>query len=152
MNENKQKTEPQPSNWFRKIVTGGSHKSMKHSPFYLLTIFLTGLSLGVCAQENPVLSDAFKRVDKNGDGKLSANEVNGFPRLKEHLKGADENGDGLITFEEFRTHLSAGTRPPTAPSSPVTRLGPGEHIRTITVGSLQRRYRVYPSSDSLVYA
>ena len=115
---------------------------MNHSATYLLTIFLAGLSLAVHAQENPVPADAFKRVDQNGDGKLSADEVSGFPRLKERLKGADRNGDGLIPFEEFRTHLSAGTRPPTASASPMTLLGSGEHIRTITVGSLQRRYRV----------
>ena len=33
--------------------------------------------------------------------------------------------------------------PPTMSPSPVTRLGAGEHTRTITVGNLQRRYRVH---------
>ena len=33
--------------------------------------------------------------------------------------------------------------PPATSSSPVTRLGAGEHTRTITVGNLQRRYRVH---------
>jgi len=100
---------------------------------------------GQAARQGAVvfLEQRFKQWDKNADGNLTADEVSRFPQPKTRLQGADKNGDGLITFEEFRTHLSAGTRPPTAPPSPVTRLGSGEHTRTITVGNLQRRYRVH---------
>ena len=90
-----------------------------------------------------MLTEGFKRADSNSDGKLSADEVNQFPQLKTRLQGADKNGDGLITFDEFRTHLAAGSRPPAVPASAVTRLGPGEHTRTITVGDLERRYRLH---------
>ena len=116
---------------------------MKHAPVQLLAIVLTGLSLAVHAQENPVLTEGFRRADSNNDGKLSADEVNQLPQLKSRLQGADKNGDGLITFDEFRTHLSAESRPPVVPSSSVTRLGAGDHTRTITVGNLQRCYRVH---------
>jgi polyhydroxybutyrate depolymerase len=63
--------------------------------------------------------------------------------LADRFTQLDRNGDGLIAIDEFRTQLSAGSRPPAAPASPVTRLGAGEHTRTIAVGSLQRRYRVH---------
>jgi polyhydroxybutyrate depolymerase len=116
---------------------------MNHSAIHLLTIVLTSLSLVVHAQEKPVLAEGFKRADSNGDGRLSADEVNRFPQLRTRLQGADKNGDGLVTFGEFRTHMSTGTPPTNAPASPMTRLGAGEHTRTIPVGDLQRRYRVH---------
>ena len=94
---------------------------MKLAPILLLTLLLTAFSLPVHAQ-SPKLTEGFKRADSNGDGKLSADEVNQFPQLKTKLQGADKDGDGLITFEEFRTQLIAGARPPSTPASPATRL------------------------------
>ena len=118
---------------------------MKLAPIHLLTIVITTFSLPIHAQ-SPKLTEGFKRADSNGDGKLSADEVNQFAQLKTKLQGADKDGDGLITFEEFSTQLIAGARPPstaTSPSSPATKLTAGDHTRTIAVGDLQRRYRVH---------
>ncbi len=119
---------------------------MKPSQMHLLTILGTAFVLVVQAQESPMLAAGFKRADTSGDGKLSADEVNQFSQLKAKLQGADKDGDGFITFEEFRTHLMAGARPPStpsSPSSPATKLVAGEHTRTIAAGNLQRRYRVH---------
>jgi len=109
-------------------------------------LLLLILTFGIASQseaQSPKLTEGFKRADTNGDGKLSADEVNQFPQLKTKLQGADKDGDGVITFDEFRAHLLAGARPPSTPSSPATKLVAGEHTRTIAVGDLQRRYRVH---------
>ena len=118
---------------------------MKHFALCILAIVLSIVHAALHAQ-SPVLADGFKRADSNGDGKLSADEVNQFQQLKTKLQGADKDGDGLITFGEFSTQLIAGARPPStpsSPSSPATKLTAGEHTRTIAVGDLQRRYRVH---------
>ncbi len=94
----------------------------------------------VSAQTNSPLMKAFQRVDKNNDNKLSATEVNRYPRLKKRLTGADKNGDGGITFAEFRTHLVRTLSPPEPTKG---KLGPGNCVRVVRVGKTQRRYRVY---------
>ena len=108
----------------------------------LLLLFTFAIACQVNAQ-NPKITEGFKRSDSNGDGRLSSDEVNQFSQLKAKLQGADKDGDGFIIFEEFRTHLLVGARPPSTQSSPATKLVAGEHTRTIAVGDLQRRYRVH---------
>jgi len=115
---------------------------MKNTLFHLLTLLIAAFSIPVYAQ-NPRLTEGFKRADRNGDGKLSADEENQLPQLKTKLQGSDKDGDGVITFDEFRVHLVAGAGPPSTRPSPATKLTAGEHTRTIAVGDLQRRYRVH---------
>lgn len=43
---------------------------------------------------------AFKRLDRNGDGQLTQDEIP--PALREALKRLDSDGDGIITLEEAR--------------------------------------------------
>jgi FG-GAP-like repeat/ASPIC and UnbV/EF hand len=106
--------------WEQKDRSNMKFSPLKVTALHLLAILIAVFSLPIQAQENPVLTDAFKKVDKNGDGKLSADEVSGFARLKERLKDAEKNGDGLITFDEFRAQLLGGSRPSagTKPSVP----------------------------------
>jgi polyhydroxybutyrate depolymerase len=90
--------------------------------------------------QNLKLNEGFRRADSNGDGKLSADEVTPFLQFKTKIQGADKNGDGHITLEEFSTHFFSGV---SAPLSAATKLTVGEHTRTVSVGDLQRRYRVH---------
>jgi Ca2+-binding EF-hand superfamily protein len=57
----------------------------------------------------------FKNADKNGDGKLTAEEV-GNP---EFFKALDKNGDGAVTLDEVKAHLAAqGGKPGDKPADP----------------------------------
>lgn len=115
---------------------------MPIAPTPLLTLLLLVLWSPVRAQ-GPVLAEGFQRVDTDGDGKLSARELEQFPQLKLRLIDADQDGDGFISREEFRARLTPGATRPNLPNSPAQPLTPGEHTRTIPVGDLQRRYRVH---------
>jgi len=119
------------------------------SAFFPIVI-ACGLSAGAAgAQTGARLDEAFRRADRDGDSRLSADEVARYPQLKTWLQGADKDGDGWITFDEFRAHLIAGARPPTAPTTPTTPTSPaaqlaaGEHTRTVIVDDVSRRYRVH---------
>ena len=78
----------------------------------------------------------FQRMDKNRDGKITADEIpDGAPDfVKEMLKRADKDGDKTITAEEFRESLQgfrggppgpATGRPGPRPGGPVGPLGAG---------------------------
>lgn len=45
----------------------------------------------------------FKRLDKNGDGKIEKSEVE--PRLAENFEKIDEDGDGIVTLNELEAGL-----------------------------------------------
>jgi arylsulfatase A-like enzyme len=51
------------------------------------------------------LAARFKQLDSNNDGKLSADELKGYPPLQRRLQGADKNQNGFLTLEEVRAHL-----------------------------------------------
>jgi Ca2+-binding EF-hand superfamily protein len=78
----------------------------------------------ISAQEGtPKPEELFKQLDKNGDGKLTANEVPDEQRrfFERQVRVGDKNGDGVLTQEEF----VAASRPADAPNQPLAPLGAG---------------------------
>ncbi|MBM4018709.1 MAG: esterase [Planctomycetes bacterium] len=63
----------------------------------------------------PRLLDRFRQLDKNGDGRITADEFGGAPRLK----ALDADGDGAVTLQEARTYLG-GLRASAAGQQPAT--------------------------------
>ena len=54
-----------------------------------------------------IVARTMESNDKDGDGKLSAEEINGIDaRFRDRLKPADADGDGSITREELKSHMS----------------------------------------------
>ncbi|AKJ65622.1 alpha/beta fold hydrolase [Kiritimatiella glycovorans] len=110
---------------------------------YLLTC-LAGVAAG---QDGSRLRQGFERLDTDANSRLSQTELNAAPRLSSRLKNADSDNDGTLTFEEFATAIARSMRPGPNPG-PDPRpgnesLSPGDHIRTVTVGEVQRRYRLH---------
>jgi hypothetical protein len=57
---------------------------------------------------------AFQRLDKNGDGTLTRDEV---PNAQ-NFSAADANEDGAVTVDEFRRHVGRRPNQPAAPMNP----------------------------------
>ena len=82
-------------------------------------IFKTSLinALGLTVYTDEEYEEAFKRVDKDGSGAITKDEVEellfetyGYPALEEEvamfMEDFDANADGKVTLEEFKTALN----------------------------------------------
>ncbi|MES2744107.1 MAG: EF-hand domain-containing protein [Bdellovibrionota bacterium] len=49
-------------------------------------------------------TDAWKTLDKDGDGSLSAEEAAGDAELNSHFSTLDKNADGKLSAEEYKAH------------------------------------------------
>ncbi|AKJ65436.1 EF-hand domain-containing protein [Kiritimatiella glycovorans] len=62
----------------------------------------TGSGMPPALPDNRIES-LFRNADRNGDGKLSGNELTQFPSLARILRFADRDQDGALSIEELRT-------------------------------------------------
>lgn len=87
-----------------------------------------------------------KDYDKNGDGKLSKDELP--PDLRKHFSEIDRNKDGFITAEELRryAHHRANRRPRAVEMVYVVVETPAEEM--LTVGELQEAYDALRKLDT----
>jgi hypothetical protein len=75
-------------------------RALAHSLPILLAIFSTH-----ALAQTPVAGDLFKKFDKNGDGRITSDEL---PN-RQALEKFDKNGDGAITPDEVSTAGNAGS-------------------------------------------
>lgn len=70
----------------------------------------------------PATSDLFKKLDKNGDGRITAEEL---PN-RQAMEKFDKNGDGVITREEVATTVKPGPGM-AGPGKPLQGKGAGQY-------------------------
>ena len=84
--------------------------------FIFLSVVLSSVILLAQQSRN---SDAwFRQLDRNGDGKLSREEVEWFPRLKAGYEYFDTNRDGGISQEEMQAVMARWRQRQTEPEEP----------------------------------
>lgn len=70
-------------------------------------------------RRHPLRARSFEKLDKNGDGKLTANELP--PELRQKVLRSDANKDGAVTREEWRharPKMTPRSREPRTPGPP----------------------------------
>ncbi len=96
-------------------------KAMKAITTWMrLSLFLVCFSPGADQAAEPAgggVAGRLKQLDRNGDGKLSREELAQIPALEQLLPAADKDKDGFLTLEEFQAYRNqwAAKRPPAPP-------------------------------------
>jgi len=115
---------------------------MKTPSFIALLLLAAGLAHAQDPRAGPrggaSLEERFKQLDRNGDGKLTRDEI---PRLFEQL---DANKDGIVTREEAQAGMAQrrppATPPPSAPSAPAIELVRTLNIRYATMDGVDAKF------------
>ncbi len=62
---------------------------------------------GVSFAAGAAKTDAFKALDKDGDGQVSTEEAAGDAEVSSHFSTLDKNADGKLSADEFKAHAGA---------------------------------------------
>jgi outer membrane protein assembly factor BamB len=88
------------------------------------------VATSLLAQQPRGQEEWFKRIDKNGDGKLSREEVEAFPRLKAGFEYFDANRDGGISLEEMKSAMARWRQQQAEPEEAPATNAPPKRITT----------------------
>jgi polyhydroxybutyrate depolymerase len=108
----------------------------------LLAVLLIGATVpGVAAEDGAELAARFQRLDRNGDGKLSAEEAKPLPVLSRLFAFADADRDGMLTIGEIRARLGRRPNRPERPLPPPP-ANVAQSEQTLTVDGRERTFIV----------
>lgn len=79
----------------------------RSSPITLLPVWVLSLA-AVAAQAGDV--PGFDKLDRNGDGVVSAEEASDWHGLKELIEAYDDNGDGRLDRGEYQALMEDAAR------------------------------------------
>ncbi|MBM3494586.1 MAG: hypothetical protein FJX72_09765, partial [Armatimonadetes bacterium] len=82
------------------------------------------------------ISERFKQLDRNGDGKVTSDELAAVPQLRALILAADRNGDGAPTLDEARAAFGSQRRRPPASSAASRRAPKGGLFERMEVTGL----------------
>lgn len=102
---------------------------MKRKAVISLMIALV-FAASLLAQQPRDNEEWFKRIDKSGDGKLSREEVETFPRLRAGFEYFDINRDGGISQEETGTAMTRWQQRQAESEEPAATNAPPKRITT----------------------
>jgi outer membrane protein assembly factor BamB len=99
-----------------------------------LAVLSTCLTLSAQEPARPAaaggLTERFKQLDRNGDGKLTRDEVESLPRLKAGFEYFDTNRDGGISLEEMKAIMAQWRQRQAEPDEPPTTNAPPKRSAT----------------------
>jgi hypothetical protein len=88
------------------------------------------------APRDRAVEQVFKRLDRNGDGKLTTEELAAAPAMRDRILAADLNFDGAVTLEEVRMATGAQRRAPRTPAAMSRRAPKGGLFERVEVAGL----------------
>lgn len=114
---------------------------MKTTVMTIIALSATLASVTLWAQNPPQpagsgLADRFKRLDRNGDGKVTSDELAAVPQQRAVILAADRNGDGAVTLDEARAAFGSQRRRPRVSSATSRRAPKGGLFERMEVPGL----------------
>jgi len=101
---------------------------------FLIAILIGTLAAASAQAQTAPSSKTFERLDKNADGKLTADEATDDAAFK----AADKDGNGSVTREELQAYLASRATAAKAKAQPTPETAPSQDIPVLKGGLFER--------------